>query len=439
MNKIRWSRTIWESRFLSSESANVRVTPLLARSIRWRLEAYPVEFQYIDQPDRLNEFCARIRKSQVVAFDTEFISEDCFRPELCLIQVAVDGELVLIDGVRLGDCRPFWQALVDGSARAVTHAARAEFLFGYLATERSLERLFDTQIAAGFSGMEFPASYSNLVQRLVKKPVGKTETRSDWRRRPLSQQQIEYALQDVVYLPPMYSMLSAQLQQLGREPWMEQEMRDWQAQVIDTEFHEPWRRLSGFAGLTRRGMAIAIGLWQWREQSASRRNVPMRRVLRDDLLIELARRETSKISEIRLLRGMERQSHSRDLTEIAAAVAAAIGSGKETWPMKPPRPASTPDLNLLGQFLYSAFSIVCRNINVAAGLVGSVQDVRNLAAWHLGLSDSADPPPRLARGWRGEVVGATIQEMLLGKWAITVDRPLLDQPLRLINVGDETS
>ncbi len=394
-----------------------------------------MKFEFIDEPDGLTQLCDRISTAQIVAFDTEFISEDCYRPELCLIQVVVDGELALIDGTELGDCAPFWEALVAGSALAVTHAARAEFLFAYYATGRRLERLFDVQIAAGFAGLDYPAAYSNLVQRLVNRAVDKTETRSDWRRRPLSQQQIEYALQDVMHLPAMYELLAKQLEKLRRIPWMEQEMRDWQAQIIESEVNEPWRRLSGYSGLSRRGMAIAVALWKWRERLAEKRNIPMRRVLRDDLLIELARRETAKLPQIKLLRGMEHRNHDRELPEIADAIATAINSSKDQWPEKLARAAAGPDLSLLGQFLYSAFSVVCRDLNLATGLVGTVQDVRKLAAWHLKLDDPSEPPPRLARGWRGEIVGATIQEMLIGKWAISIDKPLHDQPLRLIDVS----
>lgn len=394
-----------------------------------------MNFEFVDRPERFAHYCDHLLRAKLIAFDTEFISEDCFRPELCLIQVVADGQLALIDGTRIGDCRPFWQALADGSATIVTHAARAEFLFSYYATGRVLERLFDVQIAAGLAGLEYPAAYSNLVQKLANESIDKTETRSDWRRRPLSPAQIEYALQDVVHLPRIHQVLVEQLNRLGRSTWMEQEMREWQLMMIENEINMPWRRLSGFASLGHRSMAIAAQLWEWRERLAQKRNIPARRVLRDDLLIELARREMSKVQQIKLLRGMERRNHDRDLPEIAGIISSAIGSPKDQWPERPPRALAGPDLNLLGQFLYSAFSIICRDLRLATSLVGTVQDVRKLAAWHLKLGNSDEPPPRLARGWRAEIVGETIHEMLQGKWAISINRPLDDQPLSLLAVN----
>jgi ribonuclease D len=247
----------------------------------------------------------------------------------------------------------------------------------------------------------------------------------------LSQAQIEYALQDVMHLPRLHEVLIQQLDTLGRSSWMDEEMRQWQASLVESEIQAPWRRLSGFASLSHRSMAVAAQLWSWRERSAEKRDVPPRRVLRDDLLIELARREMSKIHQIKMLRGMERRTHDRDLPEIAETIASALGSPKDQWPERPPREQAGPDLNMLGQFLYSAFSILCRDLRLAPSLVGTVQDVRKLAAWHLKIGQS-DETPRLARGWRAAVVGTTIQEMLHGKWAITISKPLDDQPLSLL-------
>lgn len=391
-----------------------------------------MKFEFIDDANALAQYCERIKKAQSIAFDTEFVSEDCFRPELCLIQVSADGELALIDGIRIPDCGEFWRTLFDCSAELITHAARAEFLFAYHATGKTFSRLFDVQIGAGLAGLEYPLSYSSLVLKLLNKSVGKTETRSDWRRRPLNQAQIEYALQDVAHLPPIHRSLTDKLDQLGRGEWMKQEMLDWQAQIIESEVEQPWRRLSGYAGLSRRGMAIAIGLWHWRDQSAERRNTPARRVLRDDLLVELARRETSSLAQIKMLRGLERRNYTRDLPEISSAIDAVLQSPKESWPQRIERRANVPDLTLLGQFLYSALSVICRDLHLSTALVGTVQDVRRLAGWYLKLEESGDIPPRLARGWRGKIVGTTIQDMLHGQWAMAIDQPLEDQPLRLI-------
>jgi ribonuclease D len=185
-------------------------------------------------------------------------------------------------------------------------------------------------------------------------------------------------------------------------------------------------------------MAIAARLWEWREQAAEKRNIPVRRVLRDDLLVELARREAFKLQQLKLLRGMERRNYDRDLPEIAAVVAAAIQSPKDQWPAKPKWTTATPEFNLLGQFLHSALSILCRDLGLSTALVGTAQDLRKLVAWHLKVSESPEPP-RLARGWRAKIVGNTIQDMLTGRWAIAVENPLDEQPLRLLSTDRPAS
>jgi ribonuclease D len=351
-----------------------------------------------------------------------------------LIQVVVGQDLFLIDAVKLGNCDRFWTSLATSGAALVTHAARAELLFAYQANGAALERLFDVQIAAGLVGIEYPAAYGTLVQRLIGTSISKSETRSDWRRRPLSQRQIEYALDDVSHLPRLHEMLQRKLEQRGRLPWMEDEMREWQSQVILAEYSDPWRRLSGVAGLSPRSTQIARKLWEWRDQTARQQNKPPRRVLRDDLLVELARREMSSAAQIRLLRGMERRGHQKDIPAIAAAIAQAAAAPEDQWPDKPQRPKSGPDMTLLGQFLYTGFGLLCRDLGIATSLVGSVQDVRDLAAWQLKLGDPQQRPPRLATGWRAKVIGQTIGEMLSSRWAIAIERPTADQPLRLVPI-----
>ena len=164
-------------------------------------------YSYITNQESLHQLCAKISAERVVAFDTEFVAEDSYKPELCLVQVAVGGDVAIIDPYPCGDLSPFWDTLVDPLNTVIVHAGREETLFCYRATKKLIPNLFDIQIAAGFLGFEFPASYGNLVHRFTGMLLDKEETRSDWRIRPLSQQQLQYAAQDVRDLPKLYSTL----------------------------------------------------------------------------------------------------------------------------------------------------------------------------------------------------------------------------------------
>jgi ribonuclease D len=159
-----------------------------------------------------------------------------------------------------------------------------------------------------------------------------------------------------------------------------------------------------------------------------RKNMPARRLLRDDLLVELARREASKPQSILALRGMNRSD--LDVKEIAEAIQRGLASAVDE-PTEPAGSRLSEELGLLGQHLYTAFSLVCREHRVAPGLAGSVQDVRRLAAWYLEGQPAQVPQPKLLSGWRRHVVGEFIEEVMDGRWAISVDRTNLDHPLKL--------
>jgi ribonuclease D len=296
---------------------------------------------------------------------------------------------------------------------------------------------FDVQIAAAFVGLEFPAAYNNLVARLLGKTLSKGETRTDWRRRPLSKRQLDYAVQDVLYLEPMRDHLRRRIEQLGRSAWCEEELQAWQQQLEHTLSRPSWRRLTGILGLSSRQLAIVRELWKWRDDEAKQRNCPPRRLLRDDLLVELARRETSDVQRIRAVRGLEFRHLQRHLPAIAEAIQRALELDESDWPrLTRGRNTVTPQLTMLGQFLNTALSCVCRGMQLTPSIVATVDDVRELVAHRLGLLESNAPAPVLAQGWRAEVIGKVMDDLLAGQLAIRIVDPLSEQPLAFEPVGD---
>jgi ribonuclease D len=390
-----------------------------------------VHYDFIATARELEQFCASLSEAAVIAFDTEFVSEDSYRPHLCLVQVAADGRLAVIDALSVGEMTPFWQRLAAPSHVTVVHAGREDLCFCLRDIGQRPHGLFDTQIAAGMVGLEYPAAYSTLISKLLGETLSKGETRTDWRRRPLSDRQIEYALSDVIYLERIRTRLLQQLEPLGRVDWLKTELDSWQSQLEAAEFQDRWRRLSGVSGLSPRALAVARELWTWREEEAKQRNRPPRRVLRDDLIVELAKRGTPDIARIRAVRGMDHRDKQRYHRAIAARIQGALESPKNQWPRRLSRPGNRPALNLLGQFLATALSCICRSQQISPSIVGTVQDVRDLIAYRLGLDGAGQGElPALARGWRAEVVGKTIDELLAGKLSISIEEPLADQPLR---------
>jgi ribonuclease D len=388
-----------------------------------------VHYDHITTDQQLRDFCGGLAEADIVAFDTEFVSEDTYLPELCLIQVAARGKLAIIDPLSAGDLKPFWELLSSGGRETLVHSGREEFRFCLRETGRRPSGWFDIQIAAGLVGLEYPASYGTLAYRILNKTLSKGETRTDWRRRPLSQRQLEYALQDVHDLEAIRWKLYEQLDKLGRLGWLEAELLDWQTELEESERGEKWRRIGGLTGMSRRSLAIVRELWDWRDTQAQKRNVPARRILRDDLLLELAKRQTADMKRIRVVRGMEWGNVQKHLPAIGEAIERAVALPDSKLPPLEKKSAR-PQLNLLGQFLSTALGSICRSANVAASLAGTAQDVRDLIAYRLNLGGFEDGEvPILARGWRAEVVGQVIDHLLAGDLAIRIADPLDEEPL----------
>ncbi|MCA9188012.1 MAG: ribonuclease D, partial [Planctomycetales bacterium] len=230
-----------------------------------------MKYSIAENNEDLRRLVAQMADAQVIAFDTEFVSEFTYRPDLCLLQVAADGHLWVVDPHAIASIDEFWNALCQGNHVTIVHAGREEFRFCRRAVGRVPANWFDVQLAAGLIGLEYPTSYGKLLTRLLNRKLPKGETRTDWRRRPLSQAQLEYALQDVVHLEPLYQQLSARLQKLGRRSWLDDENARWQQDVIDSDERERWRRVSGTSGLGPRALLAVKYLWQWREEQAEQR------------------------------------------------------------------------------------------------------------------------------------------------------------------------
>ena len=389
-----------------------------------------MQHQYIRSDTELKQLCRKLESTSLIGFDTEFVSEDTYRPDLCLIQVAASDTLAVIDPREVTDVRPFWEFLCEGDHTTVVHAAREEFRFCFHGTGRRPRTLFDTQIAAGMVGLDYPSSYCKLIARLLDQPLSKGETRTDWRQRPLTKKQLEYALHDVIYLEPLYVRLMQDLHRLNRVEWLQQEMTQWQDNLEAFELRENWRRVSGATGLSREVLVIVRELWRWREGVAEQTNRPPRRILRDDLIVELARRGKSETRQIRAIRGIERSGAKRYLEEIAKTIRQALERPQCEWPERP-RFRSSPRSNVVGQFIAIALGTICRSQELTPGLVGSVQDVQDLVEYRLGRSTDTAKEPALSQGWRAQVVGRTIDELLSGNVSLRIDNPHSNEPLAL--------
>ncbi len=364
-----------------------------------------------------------------MAFDTEFVAEDSYRPELCLVQVATESEIAIIDPYTCGNIDIFWKELINPHKTVIVHAGREETLFCYRATQELIPNLFDIQIAAAFLGFEFPASYGNLVHRFTNVMLDKEETRSDWRTRPLSNQQLQYAAQDVRDLPRLYRVLKGQLEKRDRISWLDEETRRRQEDLAEFESTENWFRISGLQALSGNSLSIVRALWTWRDTKAREKDLPPRKILRDDLMIELARRGTSDQRRILSLRGMEHRHTKQWLPEIANVIEESVNQPPPAWPRKHRYGKGQP-AGMLTQFLSAALAYICRTKHIAPAIVATSDDLKDFVKYRLDPNNDDSPPPSLVQGWRAEIIGKELDDLLAGKIGMVLDNPNSDMPIK---------
>ncbi|RUL89772.1 ribonuclease D [Tautonia sociabilis] len=369
----------------------------------------------------LRELVAHLRDQGRFAFDTEFVSEDTFEPVLCLAQVATRERMVAIDPLARGlDLEPLWDAVLDPKLEVVMHAAGEDLRICRLQTGRLPSRVFDTQVAAGLAGFGYPMSLVNLVGQALGIPLSGSETRTDWRRRPLSEAQVSYALDDVAHLLDLADFLRGRLDSWGRSAWAEDEFAAFVASVRRRVEEDRWRRLPGAGTLSRRSLEVARRLYDWRIEEARASNRPIRQVMRDDLLVGIARRQPRTKRDLEALRDFNRPHLVARSREILDVVAEALLVPEDRLPEPSERPDDLPGMPMLTSLLNATLAHCAARYQISTGLVGSSNDLKALVRWHLdGRPDQLAPD--LLRGWRADVCGRALLDVLSGRLALRID------------------
>jgi ribonuclease D len=374
----------------------------------------------ITQPHELTACCQHLAERRRFGFDTEFVGEDSYHPRLCLVQVATDDALFLIDPFTAGPLDAFWNVVTDPANLVIVHAGREEVRLCHLWSGRTPANLFDLQIAAGLTGLAYPLGHGNLVNQVLGVRLSKGETLTEWRSRPLTRAQIRYAFDDVRYLLPVWARLSAQLEALGREGWAREEFARLAANSTPDEAGvlsgaEKWRKLRGLGSLDRRRLAIVRELYAWREESAARTNRPPRVIVRDDLLIEIARRNPVKARDLHPVRGLPK----RDLQAIVQVVERARGLPLEQCPTVAEREQDPPQVGLVVSVLMAALGDFAARERLAANLAATTQDVKLLVRARL-QGEPAPPESLLTHGWRAAHVLPHLQAVLDGRRSLRI-------------------
>ena len=369
----------------------------------------------ITSTEALAALCGRLASEQFVTVDTEFIRERTYWPELCVVQVAGEHEVAVIDAQAADlDLAPLGALLADRSVNKVFHAARQDIEIFVLKFGVVPEPLFDTQIAAMVAGFGDQVGYESLVAGLTGQPIDKAHRFSDWSARPLSAAQIDYAAADVTHLREVYERLCARLKRDGRLDWVAEEMAELANPALyRADPESAWERLRPRSA-NRRFLGRLQVLAAWREREAQRINIPRQRLLKDEALLEIAATAPADVEGLARIRGISRGfAEGRTGAALLEAVAAARAVPDEALPPAPPPRDALRASPALVSLLKVLLAAKCEQHHVAPKLVASSDDVERFAA-----EEAADIP--ILHGWRREVFGEDALALKQGRVALGV-------------------
>jgi ribonuclease D len=375
--------------------------------------------------DDVRAAAERARAAGRLGIDTEFMSEGRYRALLCLVQIAVDssepgGEptILLIDSLTDVDVSPLAQLLADPEIEIVLHAGRQDVAILRRAWQTELTNIFDTQIAAGFSGQSAQTGYGNLLGAVLGRRVGKTASYTKWDARPLTAEQLGYAAEDVAHLLELADEIQRRLTDGGRLEWATEECRRLQSATDERDPMAAWERLPRVGQLDPRARAVARELAAWRERTASSQDRPVGSILADPALVELAKRHPSTTAGLEQIRGL----HPPTIKRRGEAILEAIARGRDAEPI--PRDevrgrseSGDAPVIALAEALLRARSL---EAGLAYELIASRAELEQIVA--AARRQEPEPQVRTLTGWRRELVGDDLADLLTGNGAIAVGR-----------------
>jgi ribonuclease D len=379
--------------------------------------------RYVASPEDLAELLAQLKRCDRIAIDTEFVGEDRFVPRLELIQVAAEGIAAIIDFQAVQDSEPlgdFWAVVCDPLIEKILHAGRQDLELFLTHAGQVPKPFFDTQIAAAMVGYGPQTAYANLVQRVQGVKLDKGQTFTNWSQRPLTQEQIVYALADVQFLIPVHDHLRGKLRTLGRLEWVDEEFARLEG-TLGSQARDPmerYQRIRGWDSLKPRAAAVLRELASWREGEARRRNVPRGRVARDEVLIQLARQVPRSIEQLRTVRGLYGGEIDRNGSAIVEIIVRASALSPTEWPTVPRERKVDTESTGTVELLQAVLKSIAAEANIAPTLLATAADLQTLVELK-GKYDQADLP--ILRGWRRRLAGDLLQDVLSGKVSVSIN------------------
>ena len=374
-----------------------------------------IPIQYIDTPDQLVKLCEQIKKETWLALDTEFLREKTYYPKFCLLQIATPEWVACVDPIALPKLDVLFEAIYNPAIVKVFHSCRQDLEIFFQWTGQLPSPIFDTQVAAPLLGFQDNPGYAMLVSSLLSVNLNKAHTRADWSKRPLTEAELEYAADDVIYLCQIYQIMVQKLTALGRIDWLKNDFAELTNPALYTvDPEKAWFKIKGKNKLTGKQLSIIQTLAEWREKTAQAEDRPKSWLLRDELLFDLAKLQPETVPELGSVRGINERAVNRYGKELCQLITAAKN--------RPPLPLNEKDRSAKKtQQQEAILDILTALVRVRAEenalnptILASRKDLEEL------LSNGDDECP-LLHGWRYTMAGKELVGLIKGELLLGID------------------
>ena len=371
-----------------------------------------MQVHFIDNQESLKTICQQFAQSDFLALDTEFVRQTTYYPILALIQICDGQQIAIIDPIAIEDLSPLMAVLYNKNIPKVIHSARQDMEIFYYLNQSVPEALFDTQVSAALLGSGEQIGYAALVKRLLNVDLDKSQTRTDWLKRPLTKKQIDYAADDVRYLAKLYPLQKQKLQTLGRLSWLE---KDFQFLSSNSTYAPSpdtiWKKTKGINKLKKQKLAILKNLAALREELAIKQNRPRRRIIADDVLIELSINPPANLNELQNCKGLSHQFIQYNGEAIISLIQAGLNTPDEDCPKLPVYEKLSQNEEALADCLMAIVHLSAHNNNISPRCLCSRKELDSLIK---GRRDLA-----MLSGWRNELIGKLLLKFLAGNAQLT--------------------
>ncbi len=380
------------------------------------------DFIYIDNFSALTKYCDLLKGSSWLAIDTEFEREKTYYPELALLQVTNGVNAAVIDPLAIDDLTPIMDLFYDTSIIKIFHSARQDLEIFFNMKRSIPSPLFDTQVAAPLLGYPEQVGYANLVKAVVGVELSKSHTRTDWKRRPLNQGQLRYAIDDVIYLAQIYEKMVDQLTEMDRLDWLD---KDFEA-MTDPEIYEPdsnqiWKRIRSSNRLKGKGLSVLQALAKWREETARSENRPRNWLLRDDAIIDMAHQLPDNKGAIFSIKGIHERVARRHSSELLKIIADAQNTSPLLQEDKIRNKPLKTEQAALVDILMAIVRLRAEENHLNTTVLAPRKEIERLVQNDVSIVNSS---------WRERMIGQELTAFINGELSFTV----VDKKLKLIRL-----